>query len=258
MFGDVWFGEVRPGQVMYGKDFIMIETQGNIKRITKKGRYYEVDGTLYPSVTTILNYYPKFEPFWKWKYTNPDADIILKEAGEYGTNVHKAIEKTLNSGLDITEYVDLTEKEKKSVNLFGNWLTNLKKHKVEVVDIEKMVIGDGYGGTIDLVLKVDDTFWIIDIKTSKGLWITHELQLSAYKHALLNQNFLDLQKIAKPGYGIIDIPENYKLALLHINHNLDKYEFKEVEDNFDVFLAILKIFNFEQLRTTSNKRDKGP
>ena len=240
MFGDVWFGEVRPGQVMYGKDFIMIETQGNIKRITKKGRYYEVDGTLYPSVTTILNYYPKFEPFWKWKYTNPDADIILKEAGEYGTNVHKAIEKTLNSGLDITEYVDLTEKEKKSVNLFGNWLTNLKKHKVEVVDIEKMVIGDGYGGTIDLVLKVDDTFWIIDIKTSKGLWITHELQLSAYKHAL-EEDF-------ESNINIQGNIKTYKLALLHINHNLDKYEFKEVEDNFDVFLAVKKIFDFEQKR----------
>lgn len=233
----------------------MIENQGTITRTTEdKGRHYTIDGKDYPSVTSILQYYPKSEGFWRWKFTNPDSKKLFEDAGEYGTNVHKTIEKTFRKYLNLSEYLDLSENERKSVDLFTQWITNLQDtHKVEIIDVEKMVINkeEGYAGTIDLIVKIDGQLWIVDIKTSKSTWITQELQLSAYKHALesINKEPIDLmfdKENPRPYFTHKKEHDiNYKLALLHINHNLDNYEFKEVEDKFELFLAVFKIFKYE-------------
>lgn len=59
----------------------------------------------------------------------------------------------------------------------------------EYVAAEKIVIGDGYGGKIDLVLQGDDCWWVLDWKTGKKLpekaWFEHKLQCAAYGTAFL-------------------------------------------------------------------------
>lgn len=219
-----------------------IEKQEDITQETHKDgtRFYEKDGNKYPSVTTILNIYPKPEYFWRWKFTNPDADTIFKEAGKYGSEVHKIIESFIKE--KDFDYIDLEEKEKKSIFMFMEWFKKLEEENdVEIISCEKMVINHEhkYAGTIDIILKIDNQLWIIDIKTSKGIWNTHKLQLSAYKHAM------EEYKGSSHGYGKPNT-DNYKLGIIHINHNQDSYEFKEVDDVFDVFLAIKTIWEFEQ------------
>ena len=204
-----------------------IEKQNNITQETHKDgtRFYEKDGERYPSVTTICNYYPKNKYFWKWKFTNPDADKIFKEAGEYGSAVHEDIEEFIK-GNDV-DYIDLEENEKKSFFMFIEWFKKLQEeNEVEIIACEKMVINhkDKYAGTIDLILKINGELWIVDVKTSKAIWPSHRLQLSAYKHAM---------------------EKNHKLGIIHINHNQSEYEFKEIDDIFNVFLAIRTIWEYE-------------
>src|SRR3990167_5325607 len=114
-----------------------------MERITiNNDRYYKVGSENYPSVTSILSYYPKGESFYKWisNVGIKEAEIIRDNAGEQGTNVHAIIERYVKN------------------------------------DIHK------YAGTIDLILKINGEIWIIDIKTSNHIQSTYKLQLSAYKH----------------------------------------------------------------------------
>lgn len=182
-------------------------------------RYYHLDGKKYPSVTSILKYYPKGETFYNWLKQNSDkSGEILKNAGIKGTEVHQTIENWLINPSK-THY--LTESNKKHLNQFKIWLKCFKN--IKIIDIEKELINKQfeYAGTTDLIVELNGELWIIDFKTSKGLYTSHELQLSAYKHC---------------GY-------NAKLGLLKLNE--DSYEFKEVEDKFDLFLAVKKIFDYE-------------
>ena len=182
-------------------------------------RYYKHEDKLYPSVTSILKYYPKGESFYKWLSNTSieEAERIRDSAGEQGSNVHKAIEEYIKTG---DTYVELSIEESKLFNVFVIWYQSLKN--VEVIAQELSVYNDEYqyAGTIDLVLKIGEELRIIDIKTSNHIHAIHKLQLSAYKHC---------------GFELA------KMGILHLKSN----KFIEVEDCFDVFLACKKIFDFE-------------
>ena len=204
--------------------------------------YKELFGVDYPSVTTILNFYPKGQGFYNWLMIKgkDESERIKTEAGKTGHYIHTAIENILKGEeLDSTY---LTKKEEQLLNVFIDWWTKLKKeHKVKILDIEKPVINriHKYVGTIDLVISIDKQLWIIDIKTSNYISNTFALQLSAYKHALLEEQ----PKGLRPGYGFINTT-NYKLGIFHLKSN----EFREVEDEFETFLAVKRIFDYENSR----------
>ena len=53
-------------------------------------RHYEIDGKLYPSVTTILSIIRKpYLERWRGEIGNEDADFIMEEAGGLGSEVHR-------------------------------------------------------------------------------------------------------------------------------------------------------------------------
>ena len=58
-------------------------------------RFYLTEaGNYVPSVTTILDCYPKPPSFYDWlKKVGEDADTIRDEAGERGSTVHKLTER---------------------------------------------------------------------------------------------------------------------------------------------------------------------
>jgi hypothetical protein len=61
-------------------------------------RFYKTeDGQYYPSVTSVLNYYPKNKFFENWlKDVSHNSEIIVKKASEEGTTVHTSIESYLD------------------------------------------------------------------------------------------------------------------------------------------------------------------
>jgi hypothetical protein len=64
--------------------------------------YYTEHGDFVPSVTTILEAYPKDAHFYKWlKEVGTDADAIRDEAGRRGSVVHQLTEM-YDNGEDVS------------------------------------------------------------------------------------------------------------------------------------------------------------
>lgn len=169
-------------------------------------RFYTIDGkTFYPSVTTVLQTYPKGSYFEKWLMdTGRNAESIKKEAGIQGTNVHNAIENFLKGGVikmmddDGNEYFTLNE-WKMICRFMEFWnYEGIDRDNIEVEEIlfsNKMRLG----GTGDLVVSIDNENWFIDYKTSNAMHKTYRIQLAIYKKMWELQN--PGRKIDK--YGVL-------------------------------------------------------
>jgi len=150
-------------------------------------RFYRRNGEYYPSVSSILNYFPKNRFFHDWlKDVGHNADIIAAKAASEGTQVHNAVEDFLN-GKEI-EWLDEYENAKYSLEV---WRMILKfadfwnTHKPELVAAEYHLFSDKYeyAGTADLIVRFKEKLWLMDVKTSNSLHTSYELQLAAYASA---------------------------------------------------------------------------
>ncbi len=151
-------------------------------------RFYTKDGeTFYPSVTTVLDVYPKGFGYIQWlKDMGSNAGEVLARAGEQGTKVHNAIEMYLNG--EVLSWAGANEQysllEWQMIMRFVEFWDTYKP-KI-IAGPEKTIISDTMkvGGTIDIVCEIFDKgltqTWLIDYKTSNGIYKTHQLQLSAY------------------------------------------------------------------------------
>lgn len=148
--------------------------------ITKTGNYV-------PSVTTILECYPKTKEFYDWlKKNGENADEIRDEAGRRGSVVHGLTEK-----FDKGEQVSLMD-EQGSINYklfewscFEKYVEFRRRFPCEIHAIECNMSSDalGYAGTMDrdLTLLVRGKRYLLDIKTSNNIWDEYWLQLVAYQ-----------------------------------------------------------------------------
>ena len=150
-------------------------------------RFYRRNELYYPSVSSILNYFPKNQFFHSWlKDVGHNSDIIASKAAGEGTQVHNAIEAFLNG------------EEIKWLDAFGNamysldvWKMILKfadfwnKHKPELIATEYHLFSDvyKYAGTADIICRINKKLWLLDIKTSNSLHTSYDLQLAAYAKA---------------------------------------------------------------------------
>ena len=76
----------------------ILEISDDHKQITMPdSRYYRRNGEYYPSITYVLQYYPKGKHFENWlKQVGYASEYIVKKASEDGTQVHELVEKYLN------------------------------------------------------------------------------------------------------------------------------------------------------------------
>ncbi len=141
-------------------------------------------GKYNPSVSTILDVYPKGYGFVRWlKDLGSNADVILARAQEQGSNIHDAIDM-LAKGAEI-KWID---GEKENYTL-AEWLMILKfvdfykAYKPTIITSEESLVSDelGYGGTLDLVCKIKGEVWYIDYKSGKAIYKTNKIQAAAYQ-----------------------------------------------------------------------------
>lgn len=186
------------------------------KRITcLDERYYSKDmENFYPSVTTVLQVYPKGFGYEKWlKENGEDADSILKEAGEQGSKVHDGIDQIIKGEqvMWTHQLVDtyqlrtvesheqfIMDKEDgnigkylKEIQIYSllEWQMLLRfaefveqvKPEFEANELNMIVDELKLGGTLDIVCMINGERWLIDTKTSNYIHKSHEIQLSAYK-----------------------------------------------------------------------------
>ena len=150
-------------------------------------RFYKRNGKYYPSVSSVLNYFPKNKFFHDWlKDVGHNADIIAQKAAFEGTQVHDAIEKFIKG--ETVNWIDNNGNTKYSLEVWKMILkfTNFwNTHKPELIASEYHLFSDKheYAGTADLIVRFKDKLWLMDIKTSNSLHTSYELQLAAYTTA---------------------------------------------------------------------------
>ena len=150
-------------------------------------RFYKRNNKYYPSVSTILQCYPKGKYFEDWiKNNGHNSDIIAQKAAHEGTQVHNTIEKFLNN-----EKINWIDQDGNILFNLDVWKMILKfaefwnTYKPELIATEYHLFSDQYeyAGTADLIVRFNKKIWLMDIKTSNSLHTSYNLQLASYAKA---------------------------------------------------------------------------
>ena len=153
------------------------------------GRFYgDGEGNYFPSVTTVLEAYPKSPEYYQWlKEVGDNADTIRDDAGRRGSVVHALTEQydkwqeVQLIGANGTPLYSLKEWA-----MFERYVDFTTRFNPEHIKIEETIVSQaiGVGGTIDRVSVINGKRFLIDIKTSKGIYNHYWLQLAAYREML--------------------------------------------------------------------------
>lgn len=214
--------------------------------------YERSEGVYYPSVTTVLSYMPKNKFFENWlKDVGHNSDIIMRRAGDEGTQTHNAIEELLE-GKEV-QWMDDYGNAKYNETVWG-MICKFKEFydiaKPQTLLVEEFTYSDThkYAGTADYVCKIGDENWLIDFKTSNSLHKSYELQLAAYAKSIEEVKGIKIDRTAI-------------LWLKSSTRGEDKsgkkiqgkgWELKvvdQIEENFELFKLIYKLYELENPAT---------
>ena len=217
------------------------------RRVYKRG-----EGVYYPSVTTILQYMPKNKFFETWmKDVGHNADLIMRKAGKEGTQVHEACEQ-LVLGKEVAWMDDYGRAKYSQIvwEMILKFADFWRTHKPELISAEDFVWSDEhkYAGTADLVVKMDGEIWLLDIKTSNSIHKSYDLQLASYAKALEESKGIKIQRT-----GIIWLKAHTRSASkkkgVYQGKGWQVKVIDEIEENFDLFKLIYKLYNLENPNT---------
>jgi hypothetical protein len=207
-------------------------------------RFYKRNGNYYPSVSSILQYYPKGKYFEDWiKDTGHNAEIIAAKAATEGTQTHNAIDDYLNG--KTIEWIDEYGNAKYSLEVwkmiikFSEFWTQLKP---KLITSEYHLFSDEYeyAGTADLILEINEELWLLDIKTSNSLHTSYSLQLAAYTKAW---NETHDKKITRT--GILWLKASTRKEGPMQGKGWQLKEISEIDKYFNIFCKIQDIFKLE-------------
>lgn len=150
-------------------------------------RFYlstKIKDKYYPSVTTILQAYPKGPGYVEWlKGVGFNATEIMNRAGDEGTRIHEAIERVLQGfrlewvNEDGTHNYILREWQ-----MILRFMDFYNTFKPKTIHIEQQIVSDDLrvGGTIDYVCEINGEIWLIDFKSSNAIYDSYYLQIAKY------------------------------------------------------------------------------
>lgn len=150
--------------------------------------YIGDDGNYYPSVTTILDAYPKGPEYYAWlKKVGEDSDNVRDEAGRRGSNVHLLTEQ-----FDRGEEVCLMNEQgyiaykMSEWAMFERYIEFRRRFPLEIIHTELNLVSFelGFAGTLDRVIEMNGKRILLDIKTSNAIYPSYWLQLAAYEKLL--------------------------------------------------------------------------
>lgn len=150
--------------------------------------YLSGNGMYIPSVTTILEAYPKGAEYYAWlKRVGEDADTIRDEAGRRGSIVHDLTEKYDN--MEEVSFVNANGLKYKMLEwaMFERYVEFSNNFQHEIIMMESHMISEqlGFAGTVDRVIDMNGNRMLMDIKTSNAVHDSYWLQLAAYHRLLM-------------------------------------------------------------------------
>ncbi|HPJ12203.1 MAG TPA: PD-(D/E)XK nuclease family protein [Caldisericia bacterium] len=147
-----------------------------------------------PSVTTVISQLDK--PYLlKWANSiglkGYSYEDIRDKAAETGTIAHTMVENLIKGQEEDFSYHPLFVPAQRSFKAFQEWLTT---HDIQFLGSEISLVNPtlGFGGTVDIIARIDGQICIIDIKTSNQLCIEYHYQVAAYALLLESASLNDL------------------------------------------------------------------
>lgn len=175
-----------------------------VSRVKEHTVYRVADGTRVPGVTTVLGVLAK-PALIAWAnqmgLQGIDTRKYVDRLAEIGTLAHYWIECILRK-----VEPDLSTWSKEQVDLAQNsvlkFLAWMDGHEIEVVGTELQLVSEQYcyGGTVDVVARVDGELEVVDIKTAKAIYEDMMYQVAAYwQLARENGQAVDAIRIVQAG-----------------------------------------------------------
>lgn len=158
---------------------------------------YEYNGIVVPRTTHILSSMLHEEYLMQWANTiglyKRKKYIDEREKAAYiGTCAHELIEDYMNNNTydinkfnirDINEY-NMVKNAIESYELWYN--TIIQDNIVEILGMEQRLSCPWFGGTYDMLIKINGKVYLVDFKTSNHISYKYCLQVAAYKFMLNN------------------------------------------------------------------------
>jgi len=147
--------------------------------------YHTRDGVVVPSVTTAIARLDKGRGLLLWANRLGLAGTRLQDHNtdtqEAGTKLHATILGAIADGSSLPS----------GSAAYDNAALWLREHTVEPLLVEEHFVSErhGFGGTPDLVALTDGHLTVLDLKSSKTVYLEHRLQVAAYYHLLLENGF---------------------------------------------------------------------
>jgi len=158
--------------------------------------YLSPNGNYLPSVTTILDAYPKPAQFYSWlKEVGGDADTIRDEAGRRGSVVHELTERyDCNEEISLINSNGVPQYRMLEWSMFERYceFSTMYKPTIDMMEVHLMSDKLGFAGTLDRVIRLGSLTMLLDIKTSNSIYPSYWLQLAAY-HQLLKEHHKNLK-----------------------------------------------------------------
>lgn len=197
--------------------------------------YKDSNGNKLVGTTTVLGILAKPALYgWYFKMGKNGENPYKKKdaAANVGTIAHAMImchlrKWELDTSNLIPEAVGIAEN---CVLSYYEWEKNLN---LEPILVEEPLISKiGYGGTIDLYAKANGGLWLIDFKTSSGIYEEMHYQVAAYKNLLEENN------------NPVD-----KTIILNIGKKEDDTfqvkTFNSLDNEFEIFRHCLEIYKLQ-------------
>lgn len=171
-------------QIKYSYNRIL-EISHDMKMVTTiDNRFYRRNGVYFPSITSVLQMYPKGQHYEKWlKTVGFASEYIVKKSQEDGIATHELIEKWLNGEeLNFLNSSGNPQYDSDVWKMLLRFIEFWEIYNPKLIEAEVHLFSEELkvAGTCDLVCEIDGELWIIDFKTGNNLHLTNELQIDVY------------------------------------------------------------------------------
>ena len=226
----------------------ILEISDDAQQITlPDSRYYRRNGKYYPSVTYVLQYYPKGKFFENWlKQVGFASEHIVKKAAEEGTQVHELSELYLNGEeLNFLSPYGKPQYDPDVWQMFLRFVEFWEEFKPTLIETEVHLFSDilEVAGTCDLIVEINGEIWLLDLKTSNNLQLTYELQTAVY-----GQCYEECFGKKIDRFGILWLKSSKRKAAKGKMQGKG-WEIVEstrtFEDNIDIFKTVKRLFDLE-------------
>ena len=203
-------------------------------------RNYEVNGNVYPSVTTIIHILGS-DRLMMWAnsmgFRRKSIQVLLDESAEYGTYAHEIMRTIIDPSAPAPS-INIPTNHLIRLRLLENkFRAFVRETNLSVLKTEFSMVSPSleYGGTMDMFgsliykeKKYDN--YILDFKTAKHVHSTMWLQMGGYYHLCLEYGF------EPKGAGIIRLNDD----MIRFN----TIDLDELKAYANAFLYLKKFYEF--------------